>query len=253
MKPASAPLPYPPRRVGLVASKQSAAYADFIKILNQRWHGVSVDLIDVQVQGEMAPEQITAALEQFNAEANPPDAIVLIRGGGSAEDLAAFNTEQVARAVAASRAPTLAAIGHEVDLSLAELAADRRASTPSNAAELLVPDRRHIMKELKDDAARLGRFAEFNLQTARTGLADSGARLADRLDASLDRGRTGLEARRELLQALNPEAILRRGYAIVRREGKSLRTTKRLTTGAIVEIQLADGRFRAGITEVDAK
>jgi exodeoxyribonuclease VII large subunit len=242
-------LPYPPVRVGLITSRQAAAYADFVKVLNARWHGVSVEFLDVQVQGEAAPEQIASALGQFNAQAEPPDVIVLIRGGGAAEDLAAFNTEQVARAVAASRAPTLAAIGHETDLSLAELAADVRASTPSNAAELLVPDRRHVIKGLKDDAADLERLAGLHLQAARSGLAGSGVLLADRLDAVLDRGRSDLQSRRELLQALNPEAILRRGYAIVRREGKTLRSAKRLPDGAIVEIQLADGRFSAGVTK----
>ncbi|HEX5744055.1 MAG TPA: exodeoxyribonuclease VII large subunit [Candidatus Saccharimonadales bacterium] len=247
------PLPYPPGRVGLIASRQSAAYADFVKVLGARWHGVSVELIDVQVQGEAAPGQIAAALEQFNAEAEPSDVVVLIRGGGSAEDLAAFNTEQVARAVAASRAPTLAAIGHETDLSLAELAADRRASTPSNAAELLVPDRRHVMRELRADAGRLARLTELNLQAARDDLAGHGARLAGGLDRVLDRARSELEARRGLLRALDPEAILRRGYSITRHGGKTLRTIKRLPTGAIVEIQLADGRFRAGVTEVDTK
>ena len=123
-------LPYPPTRIGLVTSKQSAAYADFIKILNARWQGIDIALIDVQVQGEVAPSQITAAIEQFSAAAEPPDVVVIIRGGGSAEDLASFSTEIVTRAVAGSRIPTLVAIGHEVDLSLAELAADHRASTP---------------------------------------------------------------------------------------------------------------------------
>ncbi|HMH30993.1 MAG TPA: exodeoxyribonuclease VII large subunit, partial [Methylomirabilota bacterium] len=142
-------LPYPPQRIGLVTSKQSAAYADFIKIINARWQGVNIELIDVQVQGEPAPAQIAAAIDQFNAQAEPPEVLILIRGGGSAEDLAAFSSEIVTRAVVASRTPTLVAIGHEVDLSLAELAADQRASTPSNAAELLVPDRKGTLEALQ--------------------------------------------------------------------------------------------------------
>ena len=148
-------LPYPPSRIGLITSKQSAAYADFIKILNARWQGALVQLIDVQVQGEAAVPQITSALEQFNAEAEPPEVVVLIRGGGSPEDLAAFSSEQVTRAVAASRVPTLVAIGHEIDVSLAELAADQRASTPSNAAELLVPDRNQLLRALPIYAQQL--------------------------------------------------------------------------------------------------
>src|SRR5665213_3602045 len=166
------PLPYPPSRIGLITSAQSAAYADFIKIINARWQGVEIQLIDVQVQGEVAPDQITAALERFNGEAEPPETIVIIRGGGSAEDLAAFSTEQVTRAVAASRVPTLVAIGHEIDLSLAELAADRRASTPSNAAELLVPDRAQALAQLRIAAETLAHSSQAKLRQATAGLSE---------------------------------------------------------------------------------
>ena len=130
-------LPYPPEKIALVTSKQSAAYADFTKIIDTRWQGLTIELIDVQVQGEAAPGQIAAAIDQFNSEAELAGALVVIRGGGSPEDFAAFSTEQVTRAVASSRIPTLVAIGHEIDLSLAEMAADSQASTPSNAAEIL--------------------------------------------------------------------------------------------------------------------
>ncbi|HEU4606940.1 MAG TPA: exodeoxyribonuclease VII large subunit, partial [Chitinophagaceae bacterium] len=148
-------LPYPPERIGLITSGESAAYHDFIKILNARWVGVNVELADVQVQGEQAPSQIIAALDYFNSEGEPVDAVVITRGGGSADDLAAFSTEQVTRAVAGSRIPTLVAIGHEVDISLAEMAADKRASTPSNAAEMLVPDKKSELIRLENYAENL--------------------------------------------------------------------------------------------------
>lgn len=238
------PLPYPPARIGLVTSKQSAAYADFIKILNARWGGLEIQLIDTQVQGEAAPSQIVAALEQFNTEAEPPEAIALIRGGGSAEDLAAFSTEQVTRAVAASRVPTIVAIGHEVDVSLAELAADRRASTPSNAAELLVPDRKHVASELRHAAARLEQHGIAHFREIRRGLADTAAAFDERLKFIIDQRRRRLTAATELLNALNPAAILRRGYAIVRQNGQPLRGLGQVKAG-IVEVQLADGRFKA--------
>ncbi len=145
-------LPYPPGRVALITAGGSAAYADFVKILNARWRGVAVEHFDVLVQGEQAPGQIVSAIAAANALAAVPDVLVLTRGGGSAEDLAAFSTEPVVRAVAGSRVPTLVAIGHEVDFSLAELAADRRASTPSNAAELLTPDRDVVLAGCKNCA-----------------------------------------------------------------------------------------------------
>jgi exodeoxyribonuclease VII large subunit len=244
-------LPYPPARIGLITSKQSAAYADFIKILNARWQGVEVRLIDVQVQGEPAPGQIAAALEQFNGEAEPPEAIVIVRGGGSAEDLAAFSTEQVTRAVAASRVPTLVAIGHEIDLSLAELAADRRASTPSNAAELLVPSRDQSLLELKAYTAQLRQSGRRQLQTARSGLQQQAEILDQSLRQILDQAAAAVKNQVQLLDALNPQAILRRGYAIVRQAGRPVRSTDLLSSGGIVDIQLSDGSFEAVVNKLN--
>ncbi len=240
-------LPYPPTRIGLVTSKQSAAYTDFIKIINARWQGLSIELIDVQVQGEVAPAQITAALEQFNAEALPPEVLILIRGGGSAEDLAAFSTEQVTRAVATSRVPTLVAIGHEIDLSLAELAADQRASTPSNAAELLVPDRGQVLRELAANFASLEQAGQRQIQTAKASLETAQLELHQSIDNQFMRVKTNLKATFQLLNALNPEAILRRGYAIVRSGKQAIRSTQQLASGAIVDVQLADGHFSAKV------
>jgi exodeoxyribonuclease VII large subunit len=244
-------LPYPPAKIGLITAKHSAAYADFIKIINARWQGVEVELIDVQVQGEAAPAMIVHALEQFNERAETPDVLVVIRGGGSAEDLAAFNTEPVTRAVAASRVPTLVAIGHEVDLSLAELAADRRASTPSNAAELLVPDRAQILSALQEVKAQIGQLGERRLQRAKAGLQDHIVGLEQALARVFGQARGGLSSSQQLLEALNPEAILRRGYAIVRQGKKSLHSVKGLEPGAIVDVRLADGGFDARVTEVN--
>jgi exodeoxyribonuclease VII large subunit len=245
------PLPYPPSCIGLVTSRQSAAYADFIKILNARWRGVTIQLIDVQVQGEAAPGQITAALERFNGEAEPPQVIVVIRGGGSAEDLAAFSTEQVTRAVAASRVPTLVAIGHEIDLSLAELAADRRASTPSNAAELLVPDRVQALAELLQYDDRLAQAARRRLQTAGADLSQQAAWLEQHLRQSLDRAALAVKNQAGLLEAFNPQAVLRRGYAIVRQAaGQPVRRARALSSGGIVDVELGDGSFTATVGKI---
>lgn len=242
-------LPYPPNRIGLITSKQSAAYADFVKVLNARWRGVTVEVIDVQVQGDAAPDQLVAALARLNALAEPPEVAVLIRGGGSTEDLAAYSTEAVTRAVAISRVPTLVAIGHEIDLSLAELAADRRASTPSNAAELLVPDRRPVLEEVRADMVRLEKYVGDTISTERTDLADHRHDLSERAETVISAAKSRLDSYSELLEALNPEAVLRRGYAIVRADGRPLRSSQRLESGVIVDIQLADGRFNAAVTE----
>lgn len=176
-------LPYPPRRIALITAGGSAAYADFIKITNARWRGLTIDHYDVLVQGEQAPGQIVAAIGAVNALADVPDVLVLTRGGGSAEDLAAFSSELVTRAVAASRVPTLVAIGHEVDISLAELAADQRASTPSNAAELLTPDRQEVLRQLAADKqdlrSALKRLVQGRLELLKTARSDLDRRLLE--------------------------------------------------------------------------
>jgi len=246
-------LPYPPFRIGLITSKQSAAYADFIKILNARWRGIEIDLIDVQVQGEVAPAQIVKAIEQFNAMAQPPEVLVLIRGGGSAEDLAAFSTEIVTRSVAASRVPTLIAIGHEIDLSLAELAADLRASTPSNAAEFLVPDRRTVIEQLSRLTDRLDLDVRRRIVNAKLQTIDSIAELDNQINSVIKHASQNLNDSQKLLRAFNPDAILRRGYSIVRTsDNKLLRSSSGLKTSDIVSVKLASGQFLASVTKMKA-
>ncbi|HEU4966582.1 MAG TPA: exodeoxyribonuclease VII large subunit [Candidatus Saccharimonadales bacterium] len=237
---------YPPTRIGLITSVESAAYADFIKILDARWHGVAVECIDVQVQGENAPAQIVSAVEAFNRSAEPPDALVLIRGGGSADDLYAFSTESVTRAVAASRVPTLVAIGHEIDISLAELAADQRASTPSNAAELLVPDRKAVQRELQTALAHMHESVIHAVASAQKDLVVCAAQLARGLDDCISRSEVDVAAARQLLMALDPRAIMQRGYAIVRMPGVgAVRRTGDVPAGAIVDIEVSDGHITA--------
>lgn len=238
-------LPYPPERIGLITSKESAAFADFVKILGARWGGIEIMLHDVQVQGEVAPVQIVAAIEQFNQMPEPPEVLVITRGGGSAEDLQAFSTESVTRAVAASRIPTLVAIGHEIDLSLAELAADKRASTPSNAAEFLTPDKATAVLALTDYRHQLEDRSKACLADAKRSLGDRRKELASIVERTLHEAQLQLAGRRQLLQALNPEAILARGYAIVRQDGMAVRSAKQLKKDAIVEITFSDGRRTA--------
>ncbi|HSX48122.1 MAG TPA: exodeoxyribonuclease VII large subunit [Candidatus Nanoarchaeia archaeon] len=261
------PLPEFPQTIGLIASRQSAAYADFMKILNGRWSGVRVVLADVQVQGAPAPDQIVAALDYFNQIASPPDILVLVRGGGSLEDLQAFNTEAVARAVASSRTPIIVGVGHEVDESLADFAADRRAATPTDAARIVVPDRdevaqrvthatrmieQAISRELGDADRRLQRF----LSITERFLALPAERL-NRLEAQVRRDMQLLSERTELrvgnlqrvLASFDPAANLRRGYAIVTNAGKVLKTVQGTKSGDTLVIQLADGKLSSRVND----
>jgi len=247
------PVPYAPARIGLVASRQSAAYADFIKILNARWVGVTVQTIDVQVQGEPAPRQIVAAIEQFNAMAEPPEVLVVIRGGGSAEDLAAFSTEPVTRAVAASRVPTLVAIGHEVDLCLAELAADQRASTPSNAAELLVPNKDDARRGLHEARKQLQYHLRQTVIDQRQAVQHRAQQLQHLWVQQLSEARRTLALNQGLLKAYNPTLALQRGYALIRSGEQLVTNAASLQKGMEVRLELQGGSAQATITSVETQ
>lgn len=243
------PLPYPPQRVGLITSGESAAYHDFIKILNERWGGVEIRLADVQVQGELAPGQIIAALDYFNTHEEPVDVIVMTRGGGSPEDLAAFSHEQVTRAVAASRIPTLVAIGHEVDISLAELAADQRASTPSNAAQLLVPDRFNELTKLDTQRKLLFDLVRQNQESRIKGHEKWLISLEQSITAILEQRQRDLVLKQQILAALSPTAALQRGYAIITKNGKAVRSVKNLKQDDIIGIRMHDGDVSAKVSK----
>lgn len=243
------PLPLPPRSIGLITSGQSAAYADFIKILNERWVGLKVFLADVQVQGEPAPAQLVAAIEYFNSLATPPEVLVMTRGGGSAEDLAAFNTETVTRAVAASRVPTMVAIGHENDISLAELAADLRASTPSNAVQLLVPDRLQAQQQLLAARQQLGNSLVAKVSDAQHQLQLVSNRLAERVSANLQQFQQKLALQQQLLAALNPRRLLDQGYSLIYSANKLVKSISDLKIGQDVTMRLSDGQATARITK----
>lgn len=166
------PLPQFPEKVGIIASRESAAYTDFMRIVQSRWGGAELYLYHVQVQGERAVNDIVKALEWFNTVGfqEGVQSLALIRGGGSLEDLQAFNSEFVARAVFGSRIPVVCGVGHERDESLADYAADVRAATPTHAASLIVPDRKEIDDTLNAYTASLSRSLEHALELHAHGI-----------------------------------------------------------------------------------
>ncbi len=240
-------LPFAPKRIGVISSKESAALADFRKIIDARWGNIEVQLADVQVQGADSPKQIVEAVQLFNQLAEPPEVLILIRGGGSADDLAAYSTEPVVRAVAASRIPTLVAIGHETDLSLAELAADKRASTPSNAAELLVPDRSHEKAVLATQAKSLNAAVQQIFKSEEVNLQVTKEHLVELVQGSFTSSERYLERQAELLRLLDPKAPLKRGYALVYKEGKLVRSTKSAQKGDELQVTLQDGMIEVKV------
>jgi exodeoxyribonuclease VII large subunit len=237
-------LPTVPRRVGVISSTEAAGYADFIKILNDRWGGVLVTVAHVQVQGERAPDQIIRALQYFNESEVLPEVIAIIRGGGSADDLAAFNDEQLVRAIAASRAPTIVGVGHETDETLADLAADVRAATPSNAAQILVPDRREVARAVRRQVQGIVPIMVRTIEHQSAGVREYLQVALEKMSERTERVASQLSSFRSVIAQLDPSKVLARGYAIVRGAQKP---------GAVIEIELAKAIMKAEVTHVSKK
>lgn len=213
-------IPAVPSHIAVISSTQAAGYADFIKILNDRWGGVTVDVAHVQVQGDAAPDQIIRALKYFNSREILPEVIVIVRGGGSADDLSAFNDELLVREIAASRVPTVVGVGHEIDESLSDLVADVRAATPSNAAQLVVPDRQEIIRATRSRVEsllpRMDRIIGDQRRDIHAMIDDAMNSIEHQVQHRIDSlGRT-----RQLLAELDPNRVLERGYALLRGEAK---------------------------------
>jgi exodeoxyribonuclease VII large subunit len=265
------PLPRLPRRIGLVTGNDAAAKRDVLTTITTRFPAARILVAETLVQGPRAAVGIVAALEAI-AQAPEVDVVVLARGGGSFDDLLPFSDERVVRAVAACPVPVVSAVGHEQDTPLCDLAADVRASTPTAAGKLVVPDLRELLRDLERSRSSLERCVRRALERDRDGLRrahaglERGARraldrdaqrlslLRDRLRRGptllVERRRAGIERAGARLTALSPSATLERGYAIVRGGGSILRTAAALHPGDAVEVELASGGFGARVEEV---
>lgn len=243
-------LPFAPEKVGLIASMESAGYADFTKVMQARWSGVEVKVYDVTVQGERAPESIIAGLHYFNQQGQDVDILVVVRGGGSADDLQAFSDERVVRAVAASRIPTVVAIGHEVDVSLAELAADLRASTPSNAAELIFPDKKEEYRRLILRAKALDELLYSTIEHKKSTLSQHKETLVRTVQYVLDQKAEQLAHARSLLKSMHPSSSLKRGFALIQKNGKLVSSKKQLAVDEQFIVTLQDGDIVSRVESV---
>lgn len=246
-------LPYPPLSIGLITSGESAAYSDFMKIISARWSGLTMYHADVQVQGADAPHQIVKAIAACNQLPDPPDVLVVIRGGGSTDDLQAFSDESVVRAVAGSRIPTIVAIGHERDVCLAEMAADMRASTPSNAAELLTPDKSHVLTGLQQYKRIMVHALQSVMEQKYHQLTQARTALEDGLRSLLHKEEQKLVMRKALLEAYDPTKALERGYALVRQEATIISSLSNVRQGDTIEIEMSDAVATAKVENVNKK
>ncbi len=264
-------LPRFPARIGLITSRDAAAYGDFIRILNNRWSGVEVLFSHVHVQGREAVPEILAAFRLFNnlPEKDRPEVLVLTRGGGSLEDLAAFNDEQVVRAVFGSKIPVICGVGHERDESLCDYAADVRASTPSNAAERVVPNRQEVIYEVETMIHRLDnrlqdalgdrqllveRATHFIFSAAdrqRENLARKTQQLFDRVDNWLPSFFEQLSSATRFLTSVDPKKVLARGYSIVTCRGAVVKDASTLVSGAEIKVKLSQGNLDAEVLRIN--
>jgi len=262
-----------PSKIGVITSRDAAAYTDFIRILNNRWGGIEIVHAHVHVQGQYAVQEIVEAFELFNSlpEEERPDALVLTRGGGGLEDLHAFNSEEVARSVFQSFIPVVCGVGHERDESLCDYVADVRASTPSNAAELIVPSRDEVSYEIEAMARhgetrlkeillsrnqiidRTTRAIEFAIDREGDRLSMLAMRFEDRFNHWLPKIKDQLNVMERLLKGVDPKRILSRGYAIVTIGKKVLKNTKTLDIGQEIGIQLANGAVDAEVLRINGK
>lgn len=247
-------LPELPSRIGVISSTGAAGYVDFVTILNDRWGGMEVMVANVQVQGISAPRQIVRAIEHFNQMLSPPEAIIIVRGGGSADDLSAFNDEPLVRAIAASRVPTMVGVGHEVDVTLADLAADVRAATPSNAAQLLVPDKRELVARLAHNVHRMTMLMERRLHSLQQTVAVAQTIMLDLLTDHYESLNDRASRLAIVLKQLDPCLALRRGYAFVRlADGSLLRGGALPTVGDDLTIESEIAIITAGVKIIHGK
>ena len=266
------PLPRFPEKIALITSPAGAAVRDMLRILEARWPLAEVCIIPVRVQGAEAPGEIAGAIAWANQH-RAADLLITGRGGGSMEDLWAFNEEIVARAIYASDIPIISAVGHEPDVTIADFAADLRAATPSNAAELAVPDQNEIYAGLWGLGDRLGRAMTRQLEAGRAALERARRcrvlqepmgyvddkrvlldyqreRLAHGLRGALSRERERFARGAAALDALSPLKVLGRGYGIPRRtDGGVIRSVQEVDTGDGLELRLSDGSLTCTVLD----
>jgi exodeoxyribonuclease VII large subunit len=234
-------LPASPRRVGVVTSPVGAAIHDIIRVIEARAPWTTVVLSPARVQGDGAEHEIAGALARL-VEYGDVDVVIVGRGGGSVEDLWAFNREEVARAIVASPVPVISAVGHEVDITIADLVADYRAATPSAAAERAVLDGTELRRHLRSLEARLRAAPGRRLDRLERRVMDGRSRLGGRINALVERKAGRLAHVADTLGALSPLAALKRGFALAQdAEGRVLRRTSDFDVGSRFRLRLADG------------
>ena len=239
-------LPFLPRRIGLVTGNDAAAKRDVLTTITTRFPAARVVVAETYVQGPFAATAMVDALRSV-CEAPEVDVVVLARGGGSFEDLLPFSDERLVRAVAACAVPIVSAVGHEQDTPLCDLAADVRASTPTAAGRIVVPDATELLARLERTRSGLAHGARSVVERRRQRLTQTHERLRRAPALTVERKRARLEHAAGRLRALSPRATLQRGYAIVRAGDEIVRSSAAISTGEQIDVEVADGHFGARV------
>lgn len=258
-------LPEFPEKIGIITSPTGAAIRDIISVIGRRFPAAQIILYPVRVQGEGAADEISQAIQDFN-EYREVEVLIVGRGGGSLEDLWAFNEEKVARAIYASKIPIISAVGHEVDFSISDFVADRRAATPSAAAEMVVPDRKELsgiltyyqekmiqniyqqITNYRNELQNLKRSYAFRrpedlIFQKMQRLDEISRQLISEIHHILTLQQQNLTSRQQQLHSLNPLEILRRGYSICYKDGQVIKDVKQLEMLDVVQVKLSKGQF----------
>lgn len=235
-------IPQDLQKVAVISSTQAAGYADFIKIINERWGGLKIIVAHTQVQGMVASDQIIRAIDFLNSQSELPDVIAIIRGGGSADDLAVFNDEKLVRAVANSRVPIITGIGHEIDQSLCDLAADFAASTPSNVAQILTPNKFDEMRFLRSKILRTNDLLLSKIAELKKANREKNQEIRNRILQNILDQKREVQAKKRILESYNPQNILAKGYALISGE---------IATGKEITIKTIDKTITAEVKNVN--
>ena len=235
-------IPQDLKKIAVISSTQAAGYADFIKIINERWGGLKIVVAHTQVQGMAASDQIIRAIDFLNSQSELPDVIAIIRGGGSADDLAVFNDEKLVRAVANSRVPIITGIGHEIDQSLCDLAADFAASTPSNVAQILTPNKFDEMRFLRSKILRTNDLLLSKIAELKKFNREKNQEIRNRILQNILDQKREVQAKKRILESYNPQNILAKGYALISGE---------IATGKEITIKTIDKTITAEVKNVN--
>lgn len=237
------PLPENLTEIGVISSPDAAGYADFVKILGERWGGLHITLARTQVQGLVAADQIIKALNYFN-EHGGVQIIAIIRGGGSKDDLAVFNDEKLVRAISASKIPVITGIGHEIDTSLADLAADLVGSTPSNVAQLLTSDKNSIISSNRSALRSVSSLVSSKIDQKIADFREKLSQASRETVVKITTYEENIKSKKLLLETLNPENVLKQGYSIISGEISPGNVVKITTFDKIIETEVKNVRKR---------